>query len=301
MAKSMCQSAPLPITGVSVRRARYGAVLLLGFALIAVPHQVVFGQSNQQQEQQEQQRQQQEQQQRQEQQRQQQEQQQREEQQRQQQEQQQREQQQREQQEQQQREQQERAQQEREHASGESAAPASNANSMSSRPAMQPPVPEVKRAIPDTQTPDAARKINPSTPVKSAAAKEHESPLPEADLRRKICEKGPCPEPKPMPVPPEPPRTICKDGPCQTCPPGRSAGKDGCAPPPSAKAIAPQTCPAGQIWNGSQCMLVGAQRPCPPGQTGISGSCQTDCATPTAGAQNHIMQRNLAHSRALID
>src|SRR5216684_68612 len=106
MAKSLShQPVLLPIFAVVLRKARQAAALLVGLALVTVPPQVVFGQSNQQQEQQQREQQQREQQQR--------EQQQREQQER---EQQQRDQQQREQQEreQQQRDQQQREQQERE-------------------------------------------------------------------------------------------------------------------------------------------------------------------------------------------
>jgi hypothetical protein len=116
-------------------------------------------------------------------------------------------------------------------------------------------------------------------------------------LRRRICEKGPCKEPEPKPVPPEPPRKICKDGPCQPCPPGQSPGKDGsCAAPPSAKEIVPPACPAGQLWNGAQCAVVGAQQ-CLPGQIATGGSCRTDCATSTASAQTNISELRSARHR----
>src|SRR5216684_3435610 len=106
MAKSLShQPVLLPIFAVVLRKARQAAALLVGLALVTVPPQVVFGQSNQQQEQQQREQQQREQQEREQQQR---EQQQRDQQQREQQE---REQQQRDQ---QQREQQEREQQQRE-------------------------------------------------------------------------------------------------------------------------------------------------------------------------------------------
>src|SRR5216684_439312 len=103
MAKSLShQPVLLPIIAVVLRKARQAAALLVGLALVTVPPQVVFGQSNRQQEQQ------------------------------------QREQQQRDQ---QQREQQEREQQQRElermqqqqHASSDSPAPSSNASSEASR------------------------------------------------------------------------------------------------------------------------------------------------------------------------
>ena len=53
MEKSLShQPVLLPIIAAALRKAKQAAVLLLGLALVAVPRQVVFGQSNQQQEQQ---------------------------------------------------------------------------------------------------------------------------------------------------------------------------------------------------------------------------------------------------------
>ena len=164
---------------------------------------------------------------------------------------------------------------------------------------MQPPVSDVKRGAPGTHPPGVEPKINPSAPVVSAtAAKDLESRPQEPDLRHRICENGPCKEPEPKPVEPDLRRKICKDGPCQQCPAGESAGKDGsCAPPPTTKATAAQSCPGGQVWNGNQCLTVGAQQ-CQPGQTRIGASCQaTDCATPTASAQNVIMRLRSARQR----
>ena len=281
MAKSLSHQPVLPtIIAAALRNARQAAVLLLGLALVAVPPQVVFGQSNQQQEQQQREQQEREQQQRDQQQR---EQQEREQQQRdqQQREQQEREQQQRaqEQREQQQREQQERMQQQQ-HSSSDFPAPSSNASVEASRLAAHPPATEVKRSTSDIQPLDVERRINSASAVNATATKDHASSPVEPDLRRKLC----------------------KDGPCQTCPAGQSKGKDGsCAPPArvvkndnvrgvgSARTVVPQPCAAGQVWGGTQCLTVGAQQ-CLPGQSRVGTSCQADCAIPTTSAQNIIVE-----------
>ena len=65
LAKSLShQPVLLRIVAAALRKAWQAAVLLLGLALVTVPHQVVFGQSNQQQEQREREQQQRDQQQR---------------------------------------------------------------------------------------------------------------------------------------------------------------------------------------------------------------------------------------------
>jgi hypothetical protein len=267
MAKSLSHQFVLPtIIAAALRNARQAAVLLLGLALVAVPPQVVFGQSNQQQEQQQREQQEREQQQRDQQQR----------------EQQEREQQQRaqEQREQQQREQQERMQQQQQHSSSDFPAPSSNASVEASRLAAHPPATDVKRSPSDIQPLDMERKINSASAVNATATKDHASSPVEPDLRRKLC----------------------KDGPCQTCPAGQSKGKDGsCAPPArvvkndnvrgvgSARTVVPQPCAAGQVWGGTQCLTVGAQQ-CLPGQSRVGTSCQADCAIPTTSAQNIIVE-----------
>ena len=98
------------------------------------------------------------------------------------------------------------------------------------------------------------------------------------------------------PVAPDVRRGICKDGPCPVCPPGQSPGKNNsCVSAPLAKGTpvpqkgptTPQACPAGQVWNGVQCALIGAQQ-CLPGQITVGSSCHVDCTLSTAGAQTYI-------------
>jgi hypothetical protein len=138
------------------------------------------------------------------------------------------------------------------------------------------------------------RKINSASAVNATATKDRASKPVEPDLRRRVCEDGPCKEPAPKPVQlkpiaPDLRRKLCKDGPCQPCPAGRSKGKDGsCAPPPGARTVVQQPCAAGQVWGGTQCLIVGPQQ-CLPGQSRVGTSCQ-DCAISTASAQNVIVQ-----------
>jgi len=311
------QPVVLPIIGAIITNAKHAAVLLLGLALIAGPPQIVFGQSSQQQEQQRQQQerdqqqrdqQQREQQQREQQQRdqqqreeqardqQQREQQQREQQQREQQErdQQQREQQQREQQardqqqrDQQQRDQQQREQQERlqqqQHTFSDSAAPTSNATSEASHATVQPAA-------------GAERRIDSAPAANAKEIKDHASSPAGPDSRRSLCEDGACKTPAPKPVQLQPVASDlegnCKNGPCQPCPVGQSAGKNGscvavpsvrtAAPPPAARTVVQQPCAAGQVWNGIQCQIIGAQQ-CLPGQSRVGAICQ-DCAISTGSA-----------------
>ena len=67
-----------------------------------------------------------------------------------------------------------------------------------------------------------------------------------------------------------------------SCDAAAAAKADAAAP----KAAGPQTCAAGQVWNGDQCLIVGAQ-PCAPGQIG-SASCQAQCITAFTAAQAYI-------------
>ena len=131
---------------------------------------------------------------------------------------------------------------------------------------------------------------------KNTTAKDQALRLPAPDLLHKPCDKEPCKEPGPKPVPSDPHAKLCKVGPCAICAPGQSPGKDdSCVSPilakkasaPAKTSAVPQACPADQIWNGIQCALAGAQ-PCLPGQTGARPSCQMDCTIATAGAQNYI-------------
>ncbi|HTF43997.1 MAG TPA: hypothetical protein VK641_08870, partial [Terriglobales bacterium] len=191
------------------------------------------------------------------------------------------------------RDQQQREQQERvpAHASNDSAS-ISNVNTGVVRaPAAQAPAPNDKRVIPDTKTSDAARK-RPSNlpPLKATAAKDPASIAPELG-DRKVCDSGPCKTPRPKPIAPAPPRNVCKDGPCQKCPVGQSGSKDGSCTAPAVqagrKAVDPQSCPAGQNWNGTQCAAIGAQ------QSGVGGS-QLECTVATAGSQDVIARLRIA-------
>jgi hypothetical protein len=234
-------------------------------------------QQRQQQQQQEQQRQQQEQQ-------------------RQQQEQQTRDQQQREQ---QQRDQQARDQQLREQQQRTQQLQVSNTNSVDSQPVVKPPVSDVKHAIPEPPTSGIERKINPPTPVANPTAVKEREPSPiEPDLRHRVlCGNEPCKQPAAPPVEPDLRHRVCTNGPCQPCPPGQLTGKEGfCAPPPAAKVVPVQTCFAGQVWDGIQCVAAGAPQ-CHAGQTEFAGTCRTDCATSTGGAQNLIAQLRSARQR----
>ena len=129
---------------------------------------------------------------------------------------------------------------------------------------------------------------------KNTTAKDQDLHLAAPDLLHKPCDKEPCKEPSPKPVPSDPHAKLCKVG--------QSPGKDNsCVPPILAKkatappktSAVPQACPADQIWNGIQCAPVGAQG-CLPGQTGAGPSCLTDCTIATAGAQNYIERLRMA-------
>jgi hypothetical protein len=130
----------------------------------------------------------------------------------------------------------------------------------------------VKRATPDIRSAGTERNLDTSLPVNPAP-----HPL----------------EPKPVP---EVAKKTCKDGPCQPCSSTQAKDKkDGaCDAAVAAKAAAtaapkaagPQSCAAGQVWNGAQCLSAGVQ-PCTPGQIG-SASCQAQCITAFSGAQGYI-------------
>jgi len=180
--------------------------------------------------------------------------------------------------------------QQQQHSSSGSPVPSSNASSEVSRPTAHPPATDVKRTTSDIEPVGVERKIN-SAPAVNATA-------------TKVCEGGPCKEPAPKPiqlklVAPDLRGKPCKGGPCQPCPAGQSEGKDGsCGPAPSARTVAAQPgartvvrqpCAVGQVWNGTQCQVVGAQQ-CPAGQSMVGTSCQADCTLPTASAQNIIVE-----------
>jgi len=144
-------------------------------------------------------------------------------------------------------------------------------------------------------------------PGAKTAAKDHESSPSSSEQDGKLCRNGPCKEPEPKPVISDVHSRVCKDGPCPACPAGQARGKDGSciataakgtANPQASKATAAtQVCPAGQIWNGLQCVLSGTQQQCLPGQTLVGAACQVDCTFPTAGAQNLIMELRSARQK----
>ena len=144
-------------------------------------------------------------------------------------------------------------------------------------------------------------------PVAKTVAKDNETRPPNPARDGRLCADGPCKEAEPKPVPSDLHPRICKDGPCPACPPGQSRTKDGsCAAPAATKVVANpaaakpgaamQFCPAGQIWNGLQCAPAGTQL-CMPGQTLVGATCQVDCTSPAAGAQNLIMELRNARQK----
>jgi hypothetical protein len=152
------------------------------------------------------------------------------------------------------------------------------------------PESDVRRLNRNLDAPVTERKTNSSMPaMKATAEKDHESAN---DLRRKLCDNGPCkPEPKPMAPDLRP---VCKGGRCP-CPPGQTRNKDGscAAPAPVTKPITPQSCSPGQVWNGQQCIVTDAQQ-CAAGETRVGTSCQVDCTLATAGAQSVISRLRMA-------
>jgi hypothetical protein len=131
------------------------------------------------------------------------------------------------------------------------------------------PAADVKRATPDIQSAGTERKPDTSLPVKPAPHPVEPKPVPEAAKK------------------------TCKDGACQPCSSAQAKGKKdgGCdaavaGAAAAPKAAGPQSCAAGQVWNGAQCLPAGAQ-PCTPGQIG-SASCQAQCITASTAAQGYI-------------
>src|SRR6266567_2385143 len=260
-------------------RSKSVDVLLLCIALTLLPASTVFGQSTLQQEQQR--------------------------------EQQQRDQQQRDQ---QQRDQQQREQEEHQRELSRGASHVSNASpvrgtneSGATSPGVQSSEPDNRHAIPITKAPQVPGKATSSVPVAKTAAKDHESSPSNSEQDRKLCGNGPCKEPEPKPVTSDLHSKICKDGPCPACPAGQARSKDGSCvvtatkgtakPPVSKAAAATQVCPAGKIWNGLQCVLAGTQQQCLPGQTLVGAACQVDCTSPTASAENLIMELRSARQK----
>jgi hypothetical protein len=141
---------------------------------------------------------------------------------------------------QQQREQQAREQQQR---SSELPVPSSKTGSEVSHATAKTPAADVKRAPSDIRSAGTERKPDTSLPIKPAPHAIEPKPVP--DLAKKTC----------------------KDGPCQPCSSAQSKGKkDGpceaaatkAGGPAAPKDVGAQTCAAGQVWNGTQCLPVGA-------------------------------------------
>src|SRR5258708_10204747 len=84
--------------------------------------------------------------------------------------------------------------------------------------------------------------------------KEREAKPADPDLRRRICDNGPCKEPVVKPQPESDlRRRVCVNGTCG-CPAGQVAGKGGCVAP-AAEARA-QQCEVGASWNGASCVYT---------------------------------------------
>ena len=84
-----------------------------------------------------------------------------------------------------------------------------------------------------------------------SADKERTTKPAESDLRRRICDGGPCKEPTPKPTPAESDlRRPCLKEPC-TCSPGRTLTKGGCV---TTVVDNSGQCQAGQVWNGGSCL-----------------------------------------------
>ncbi len=131
----------------------------------------------------------------------------------------------------------------------------------------------------------------------SQSEKGQEAKPVESDLRKRICEGGPCKESAPQAPPPETTSIRrCLGSGCE-CPPGQSLGKGGCVasvtnPTASrtqdscvagtswngASCVASNDCPAGMTWNGAQCTSI----MCPAGQVRRGASCQADCSAANA-------------------
>src|SRR5215469_13577964 len=179
-------------------KSRSGIAILLGLTLAVVPSRSAFGQISQQQ---------------------------------------QREQQQREQQAREQKQQDERQREEQERqrqtpvnpANSSTAASPSLDSSVSRKPnaATESHVPSQaepgdKPVAPRAQTPEPDVRSNAAASNgKNTTSKDQNLRVPAPDLRHKACDKEPCAEPGPKPVPPDLHAKVCKDGPCPICAPGQ--------------------------------------------------------------------------------
>ena len=133
------------------------------------------------------------------------------------------------------------------------------------------------RVIPDQKI-SGSEKIVPALRIgEKPPEKTHESKPAEPDLRRRICENGPCKEPPPArkPVESDLRRRICIEEACQ-CPPGQIASKGGCvantsrnSEPVVDNSLA-SMCPADELWNGVSCI---PNRQCQPGEFWNGANC----------------------------
>jgi hypothetical protein len=166
---------------------------------------------------------------------------------------------------------------------GSSRAESPSSGSMSTRPTAHPPASEAGRVMPDRKLPGDERRIVPSPRIGAESAQEHEPKAAEPDLRRRICENGPCKEVKPEPKPVEPDlrRRICKDGPCAECPPGQSSGKDGkCIGTTPTKNAVFNQCQPNEVWNGGACLPASSS--CAPNESWNGARCTArtvECAS----------------------
>jgi hypothetical protein len=149
-----------------------------------------------------------------------------------------------------------------------SSSPRSEAGSERAAPVVHAPQSErvspVQKIEGDSRVVSAPR-IGENPPEKERALKPAEP-----DLRRRMCEGGPCKEPAPTPAPPESDlrRRVCLNGPC-TCPAGETSTKQGCVA--TVVQNPTQQCAVGQAWNGLSCV---ASAQCPAGQYWNGASCQ---------------------------
>jgi hypothetical protein len=98
-----------------------------------------------------------------------------------------------------------------------------------------------------------ARRVGEDTP-----GKNHEAKTTDPDLRKRICDNGPCKEPESKPAPESDLRRhICVTGNC-ACPAGQVSGKNGCVAAAESVAELQQQCStAGTQWNGTNCVNTG--------------------------------------------
>ena len=168
-----------------------------------------------------------------------------------------------------------------------SVSPSPSAGS-SSRPTAHSPESEPGRVIPERKLPGDEGRIVPAQRIGSTPPpQQHEPKAAEPDLRRRICDNGPCKElPVQPPANPDLRRRICKDGPCVECPPGQSAGKNGgcvATPAPTTNTIS-HLCQPNETWHGAACV---ATYQCRPGEFWNGAQCTNrtaECANTDARA-----------------